>query len=196
MERSKRERIERLEEEFEHLKREVRRLERLLLKALGYRSVVIRLGVPVNQKPPPQKQEHATQMNFPLGDSQKVQFSILLKDEDGVSTNTVGTGVTLSLKSSDETSLVVQQDSTPNAGTFASGWLVGQAKPQVGVTFTAQLLNPDGTPLGDPAVDTLDIVTGAAVGLAIALGAPVDASPTAPPPPPSTGAPTSQAPSA
>lgn len=109
-------------------------------------------------------------MNYPLGDTQKVPYSITEIDADKQPTQGVASDV-ISATSSDADSLTVVQDATPAAGTVASGFLVGGSKLQTGVVFTVTVTHADGTSL--TATDLIDIIPGAATSLSIGLGTPV-----------------------
>lgn len=109
-------------------------------------------------------------MNFPLGDTQKVPFTLTVTDADGNPT-ALGAGDSISVVSSDTESLTVVMDETAVEGSAASGFLVAGKKLAVGVTATATLAKADGTSISG--VDTLDIIAGAASAIAFGLGAPV-----------------------
>lgn len=109
-------------------------------------------------------------MNFQLGDTQKVAFSITELDADGNPTSGAA-GDSITVSSSDTDSITVVMDETPIAGSQASGFLVGGKKVQEGVVVTAVVTHADGTSLS--AADVIDVIAGAAASLSIGLGAPI-----------------------
>lgn len=108
--------------------------------------------------------------NFPLGDTQKVAYSLTELDADNNPTDGVA-GDVIAVTSSDTASATIVPDATPAVGTVGSGFIVGGSKLQTGVVVTASVTHADGTSF--LATDTIDIVAGAATQLAISLGAPV-----------------------
>lgn len=112
--------------------------------------------------------------NTQLGDSQKIPYSYFLNDKDS-NLVPLAAGQTVSVVSSDTASATVVPDATPAAGSTASGFILGGAKLQAGVTVTFSALDVDGTTkLVDDVVDTFDVVVGKAVTAAVTLGTPVD----------------------
>jgi hypothetical protein len=109
-------------------------------------------------------------MNFPLGDTQKVPYSLTELDAD---TNpTAGDpSDTVTIVSADTDSATIVPDATPAPGTVASGFIVGGKKLQTGVAITATVTRKDGSVL--TATDLIDIVPGAASSISLGLGAPV-----------------------
>lgn len=109
--------------------------------------------------------------NFQLQDNFKVPFSVIELDSDNNPTG--GQGDTATVVSSDTASLTVVLDPTPAPGSIVSGFLVGGTKLQVGVAVTVTTSHADGSPVGQPVVDMIDIVAGAGVSAGISLGTPI-----------------------
>lgn len=110
--------------------------------------------------------------NFQLGDTEKVPYALTELDADS-NPATVAAGDVITIVSSDTASIAVVPDATPAAGSVASGFLVGGAKLQVGVSITATVTHAaaGSTPL--TVTDLIDVVGGTASSLALGLGAPV-----------------------
>ncbi len=108
--------------------------------------------------------------NFQLGDTEKVPYALTELDADSNPATPQATD-TISIVSSDTTSITVVPDATPVAGSVASGFLVGGTKLQTGVNVTATVTHADGTSL--TVSDLIDIVGGTASSISLGLGAPV-----------------------
>jgi hypothetical protein len=109
--------------------------------------------------------------NFQLADNQKVPFTVTAVASNGFP-GQLTAGDTLSVVSSDPTSVAVVLDTVPAAGSLASGFLVAGKNLQVGVSITASALKADGS-VDLTVVTLVDVVAGVAVALALNLGAPV-----------------------
>ncbi len=126
--------------------------------------------------------------NFQLGDTEQVAYAITVLDGDS-NPATLAPGTTVTVVSSNTAALSVEPDTTPAAGSVASGLLVGGTKLATGVSVTATVTLP-GVSAPFVAVDLIDVVGGTANSISIGLSAPVSQTAAAPPAP-SQGAPTS-----
>jgi len=111
-------------------------------------------------------------MNFQLQDSQKVSYQLTGTDSAGVATSTLPDGSTLTVASSDQTLAQVVPDSTPAAGSLASGNIVAQPKTGT-VQINATLVAADGTTVLATGSVSIDIVAGALANITVNLGTPV-----------------------
>ena len=108
--------------------------------------------------------------NFQLGDTEKVPYALTELDADS-NPATADPSDVISVTSSDTASATVVADATPVAGSVASGFILGGAKLQTGVTITATVTHTDGSSL--TVSDLIDIVGGKASSISLGLGAPV-----------------------
>jgi len=107
--------------------------------------------------------------NFQLGDTQQVPFTITELDGKG-NPAVPQPGDTFSSSLSDSTAATVTFDTTPAAGSVASGVIVAQ-KESLGLVITFALQHPSGPAL--TITDTIDIVGGPATTIGVGLGTPV-----------------------
>jgi len=111
--------------------------------------------------------------NFQLGDTEKSPYAVTVLDGDS-NPAVLDPTDTVTVVSSDVASMTVVPDATPAAGSVASGFVLGGAKLQVGVTLTATVTpGPTSITKAITGVDLIDIVGGVANSLSIGLGAPV-----------------------
>ena len=109
--------------------------------------------------------------NFQLQDNFKVPYSIIELDKDNNPTG--GSGDTCTVTSSAPSSVSVVPDTTPAAGSIASGFLVGGSTLGTGIVITATPSHADGTPVAPPSTVLIDVVAGTAVSAGISLGTPI-----------------------
>jgi hypothetical protein len=121
--------------------------------------------------------------NTQLGDTEQVAYYLSELDADS-NPATPQPGDVITFVSSDTDSITIVPDATPQAGSVASGFLVGGKRVQVGVTVTATVTHLTGAPL--TVVDTIDVVGGSANSITLGLGTPTAQAP----PPPAGGPPT------
>jgi hypothetical protein len=109
--------------------------------------------------------------NTQLADNFKIPYNVVELDSDG-NVATPSAGDTCTVVSSDTTKATIVPDATPAAGSIASGFIVGGSVEGT-VTVTATTTHADGTPVGPPIVDAIDVVSGAPVTAGFSLGTPV-----------------------
>jgi hypothetical protein len=111
--------------------------------------------------------------NFQLGDTEKAPYAVTVLDGDS-NPAVLDSTDTVAVVSSDTASITVVPDSPAAAGSVASGFILGGAKLQVGVTITATVTpGPSSLTKAISGVDLVDVVGGVANSLSIGLGAPV-----------------------
>lgn len=105
--------------------------------------------------------------NFQLQDVQQVPYMLAALDADG-NPASLAVGASVLVSSSDATIAKVVPDATPVAGAIASGVIVGQAKLGT-VQINAAVTNADQS-AGPTGAVSIDVVSGPAASISIALG--------------------------